>query len=298
MIFLKETIFKGCGVAAVTPLKEDGSVNLKKYAELIDYFINNDADAIIVNGTTGESATLSDEEQYNIVCCAKDVINHRVPLIVGAGSNNTHHAARLALNARNGGADAILCVTPYYNKANENGIIEHYNFIANHSCLPMILYNVPSRTGVNIKPETYLKLIENPYIVAVKEASGNISQIAKIRSICGDELDIYSGNDDCVVPALSIGGKGVISVLANILPNKVHDICSLYDNGKIKEAEELQIKYMPLIDAIFSDVNPIPIKEAMNIMGYNVGTLRLPLYKMPEDKIIKLKSVLEKFNLI
>lgn len=295
---MKETIFKGCGVATVTPFKEDGTVNLNKYAELIDFYINNKADAIIVNGTTGESATLSDEEQYNIICCAKDVINHRVPLIAGAGSNNTYHAARLALNARNGGADAILCVTPYYNKANENGIIEHYNFIANHACLPMILYNVPSRTGVNIKPETYLKLIENPYIVAVKEASGNISQIAKIRSLCGDELDIYSGNDDCAVPILSIGGKGVISVLANIIPDEVHNMCSLYDVGKIKEAEELQTKYIPLIDAIFSDVNPIPIKEAMNIMGYNIGTLRLPLYKMPEDKIIKLKSVLEKFNLI
>lgn len=295
---MKETIFKGCGVASVTPFKEDGTVNLKKYAELIDFYINNNADAIIVNGTTGESATLSDEEQYNIICCAKDVINHRVPLIAGAGSNNTYHAARLAINARNGGADAILSVTPYYNKANEDGIIEHYNFIANHACLPTILYNVPSRTGVNIKPETYLKLIENPYIVAVKEASGNLSQIAKIKALCGDEIDVYSGNDDNIVPVMSIGGKGVISVLANILPKDIHEICSLFENKKTVEASKKQIEYIPLIDALFSDVNPIPIKEAMNILGYNVGTLRLPLCKMSEDKIIKLKNILMKYNLI
>lgn len=295
---MKETIFKGCGVASVTPFKEDGTVNLKKYAELIDFYINNSVDAIIVNGTTGESATLSDEEQYNIICCAKDVINHRVPLIAGAGSNNTYHAARLAINARNGGADAILSVTPYYNKANEDGIIEHYNFIANHACLPMILYNVPSRTGVNIKPETYLKLIENPYIVAVKEASGNLSQIAKIKALCGDEIDIYSGNDDNIVPVMSIGGKGVISVLANILPKEIHEICSLFENGKTNEAAKKQIEYIPLIETLFSDINPIPIKEAMNILGYNVGTLRLPLCKMSEDKIIKLKNILMKYNLI
>ena len=295
---MKETIFKGCGVASVTPFKEDGTVNLKKYAELIDFYINNNADAIIVNGTTGESATLSDEEQYNIICCAKDVINHRVPLIAGAGSNNTYHAARLAINARNGGADAILSVTPYYNKANEDGIIEHYNFIANHACLPTIIYNVPSRTGVNIKPETYLRLIENPYIVAVKEASGNLSQIAKIKALCGDEIDIYSGNDDNIVPVMSIGGKGVISVLANILPKEIHEICSLFENGKTNEAAKKQIEYIPLIETLFSDINPIPIKEAMNILGYNVGTLRLPLCKMSEDKIIKLKNILMKYNLI
>ena len=295
---MKHIIFEGCGVATVTPMRKDGTVDLKKYADLIDVLIEKGADAIVVNGTTGESATLSDEEQYNIICCAKDTINHRVPLIAGAGSNNTNHAARLALSARNAGADAVLCVTPYYNKANENGLVEHYDFVAEHAQLPLIIYNVPSRTAVNIKPETYFKLSQHPNICAVKEASGNLAQIARIRSLCGDELTVYSGNDDSVVPTLSLGGKGVISVLGNLLPKEVHDMCELYFSGKTAESAKLQIDYMPLIDALFSDVNPIPIKEALCMSGFDAGVLRLPLCPLSDEKHEKLKKVLKQYNIV
>ncbi len=295
---MKETIFTGCCVAAVTPMRADGSVNLKKYAEFVDMLIQKGADAIAVNSTTGESATLSDEEQYNIICCIKDVINHRVPLIAGTGSNNTHHAARLALNARNAGADALLCVTPYYNKTNENGLIEHFNFIAEHANLPMIVYNVPSRTGMSIVPETYRKLSANPLICAVKEASGSIASIARTRALCGDELDIYAGNDDYIVPVLSLGGKGVISVLGNLLPNKVHEMCTLCANGKFASAAKLQIELMPLIDSLFSDVNPIPVKEALALAGFDVGPLRLPLSPLSEEHREALRSALRHFALI
>lgn len=294
---MKNTLFTGCGVAAVTPMRSDGSVNLKKYADFIDELIQKGADAIIVNGTTGESATLSDEEQYNIICCAKDVINHRVPLIAGAGSNNTSHAAKLALNARNAGADAVLSVTPYYNKANENGIIEHYAFITKWCQLPTVVYNVPSRTGMNIKPETYAKLAENPFICAVKEASGNIAQAERTLSLCGDKIDIYSGSDELTVPFLSIGAKGVISVAANIVPDKMQKLCSLYFEGKYIEAAKKQVSLIPLIDALFSDVNPVPVKEALNMLGKDFGPCRLPLGPMEENKKDKLKSVLEQYSL-
>ena len=295
---MKETIFTGCCVATVTPMRNDGSVDLKKYAEFIDSLIQRGADAIAVNATTGESATLSEEEQYNIVCCAKDVINHRVPLIVGAGSNNTHHAARIALNARNAGADALLCVTPYYNKTNENGLIAHFGFVSEHANLPIILYNVPPRTGMNISPETYKKLSANPLICAAKEASGNVANIARTFAFCKDNLDIYAGNDDYIVPVMSLGGKGVISVLGNLLPEKVHEICSFCQSGDFASAAKLQIKLMPLIDALFSDVNPIPIKEALSISGFDVGPLRLPLYPLSKERRKALNSVLKSYNLV
>ena len=295
---MKNTIFKGCAVAAVTPMRDDGSVNLKKYANFIDELIQKGVDAIVVNGTTGESATLSDEEQYNIICCAKDVINRRVPLIAGAGSNNTHHAAKLALNARNAGADAILSVTPYYNKANENGLLEHYSFITKYCQLPTIVYNVPSRTGMNIKPETYAKLADNPFICAIKEASANIAQAAKTLSLCGDKIDIYSGSDELTVPFLSIGAKGVISVAANIVPKEMEELCHLYFEGKILEASQKQISLFPLIDALFSDVNPIPIKESLNMLGYDFGPCRLPLGEMEEPKKEALKCVLSQYGLV
>ena len=295
---MKNTIFTGCGVATATPFRPDGTVNLKKYAEHIDELIQKGVDAIIVNGTTGESATLSDEEQYNIICCAKDVINHRVPLIAGAGSNNTSHAAKLALNARNSGADAILSVTPYYNKANENGILEHYNFITKWCQLPTIVYNVPSRTGLNIKPETYAKLSENPFIFAIKEASGNIAQAERTLSLCGDKIDIYSGSDELTVPFLSIGAKGVISVAANIVPNEMQKLCSLYFEGKYVEAAKKQIELIPLIDALFSDINPVPVKEALNLLGKNFGPCRLPLSEMDDVKKEKLIEVLKQYELL
>ena len=295
---MKNTIFTGCGVAAVTPMHSDGSVNLKKYADHIDELIQRGADAIIVNGTTGESAALSDEEQYNIICCAKDVIKRRVPLIAGAGSNNTRHAAKLALNARNAGADAVLSVTPYYNKANENGLIEHYSYITKWCQLPTIVYNVPSRTGVNIKPETYAKLAENPFICAIKEASGNLAHAERTLSLCGDKIDIYSGNDELTVPFLSIGAKGVISVAANIVPEKMQKLCSLFFEGKYIESAGKQIELIPLIDALFSDVNPIPIKEVLNMLGKEFGPCRLPLGPMEENKKESLRKVLERYELL
>ena len=295
---MKNTIFTGCGVATVTPMRPDGTVDLKKYADFIDELIQNGVDAIIVNGTTGESATLSEEEQYNIICCAKDVIKRRVPLIAGAGSNNTHHAAKLALNARNAGADAVLSVTPYYNKANENGLVEHYNFITKWCQLPTIVYNVPSRTGVDIKPETYLKLSENPFICAVKEASGNVAKTERIISLCGDKIDVYSGNDELTLPLLSIGAKGVISVAANIVPKEMHELCSIYFEGKYIEAARKQIGLIPLIDTLFSDVNPIPVKEAINMLGKEFGPLRLPLCEMDFDKKEKLRNVLESYEIL
>mgnify|MGYP002674569898 FL=1 len=295
---MKETVFTGCCVAAVTPMRSDGSVDLKKYADFIDMLIQKGADAIAVNSTTGESATLSDEEQYNIICCIKDVINRRVPLIAGAGSNNTHHAARLALNARNAGADALLCVTPYYNKTNESGLIEHFTFVAEHANLPIILYNVPSRTGMSITPEVHRKLSANPLICAVKEASGSIADIAHTRALCGNELDIYAGNDDYIVPVMSLGGKGVVSVLGNLLPERVHEICALCQKGDFSAAAKLQIEVMPLIDALFSDVNPIPVKEALTLTGFDAGPLRLPLYHLSEKRREVLRGVLQRFALI
>ena len=296
--FMGNTIFTGAAVATITPFRNDGSVDLMRYADFVDDLIQNGADAIVVNGTTGEAATLSDEEQYNIICCVKDAVNRRVPLIAGAGSNNTFHAARLALNARNAGADAVLCVTPYYNKGNENGILEHFNFIADRANLPVILYNVPSRTGVNLKPEWIFRLADNPNIVAIKEASGNLSQVTKIRSLCGDRFDIYSGNDDVTVPVLSMGGKGVISVLGNLLPQAVHEICSLYFNGETAKAADLQIHLLPLIEALFSDVNPIPVKEALKLIGKDSGTLRLPLAPISVEKREALKKVLQNQRLL
>ena len=295
---MKNTIFTGCGVATVTPMRADGSVNLKKYADHIDELIQNGVDAIIVNGTTGESATLSDEEQYNIICCAKDVINHRIPLIAGAGSNNTHHAAKLALNARNAGADAVLSVTPYYNKANESGILEHYSFITKYCQLPTIVYNVPSRTGLNIKPETYAKLAENPFVCAIKEASGNLAQAERTLYLCGDKIDIYSGSDELTVPFLSIGAKGVISVAANVVPKEMQKLCSIYFEGNYIESARKQIELIPLIDAFFSDINPIPIKEVLNMLGKDFGPCRLPLYEMENLKKEQLKNVLKSHGLL
>lgn len=295
---MKNTIFTGCGVATVTPMHHDGSVNLKKYADFIDELIQKGVDAIIVNGTTGESATLSDEEQYNIICCAKDVINHRVPLIAGAGSNNTKHAATLALNARNAGADAVLAVTPYYNKANRSGLLEHYSFITKWCKLPTIVYNVPSRTGVDISPETYAMLAEDPFICAIKEASGNLAKAERVLSLCSDKIDVYSGSDELTVPFLSIGAKGVISVAANIVPAEMQELCSLYFESKNLESAKKQNEIISLIDALFSDVNPVPVKEALNMMGCDFGPCRLPLGEMEEAKKEKLRAELEHHGIL
>ena len=295
---MKKTIFTGAGVAIVTPMNEDGSINFDKLGELIDFNIENGTDAIVICGTTGESATMTDEEHIACIKYAVERTNHRVPVIAGTGSNHTEYAVNLSKKAEELGADALLCVTPYYNKTSQAGLIAHFTAIANAVNIPIILYNVPSRTGVNILPETLVKLAEIDNITAVKEASGNISQVAKIAALCGDKIDIYSGNDDQIVPIMSLGGKGVISVLSNCMPKETHEITALCLENKYDEARKLQLELLDFINALFSDVNPIPVKEALNLMGFNAGECRLPLVKMSDEKIEKLKATMNKLGLI
>lgn len=295
---MKKTIFTGAGVAIVTPMYEDGTINYDKLGEMIDFQIENHIDSIIVCGTTGESATMTDQEHIDTIAYAVKRVNGRVPVIAGAGSNDTAYAVALSKEAKALGADALLHVTPYYNKASQRGLIKHFTDIADATDLPIILYNVPSRTGTNISVDTYKVLSGHPNIVATKEASGDISTIAKIRAACGDDLAVYSGNDDQIVPILSLGGIGVISVLANILPQQTHDICALYFDGDVKASAKLQLDLLEFANALFMDVNPIPVKEAMNLMGWQVGECRMPLLKMTEQQIEKLANVMKKINLI
>lgn len=291
-------IFTGAGVAIVTPFHEDGSVNYECLAKILEDQIANSTDAIVICGTTGESATLSPKEHLDVIKYTVDVVNHRIPVIAGTGSNETAVAVELSNDAEKVGVDGLLIVTPYYNKASQRGLVKHYNYIADRVSSPIIIYNVPSRTGVNILPETYAELSEHKNIVGAKEASGNLSQIAQTIALCGDKLDVYSGNDDQIVPIMSLGGKGVISVLSNICPQIAHDIPSLYLDGKCKESAELQLKYLELCNAMFMDVNPIPVKVAMNLMGMDVGPLRLPLCEMDDAKTEKLNSILKKYALV
>lgn len=279
---MKKTIFKGSGVAIVTPMKQDFSVDYKVFGDLIESQLEHKTDAIVVAGTTGEGSTLTDEEQMELVRFAVNCVKGRVPVIAGAGSNNTAHAVELSKKAEKAGADALLHVTPYYNKASQHGLFEHFKACACATDLPIILYNVPSRTGVNIQIETYRALCQIANIVAVKEASGNFSQLAKIASVCGDALDIYSGNDDQITSALALGAKGVISVLANIVPEETHNICQSFFDGSPALSDTLQMKYLELIEALFSDINPIPVKQALNYMGFPVGSCRLPLCDMED----------------
>ena len=295
---MSKTIFTGAGVALVTPFNDDLSVNYDKLEKLIEYHIANGTDSIVICGTTGESATLTVKEHAEVIKFAVDVVNHRIPVIAGTGSNETSYATELSNDAEKSGADALLVVTPYYNKTSQRGLVNHYKFIADRVSSPIIIYNVPSRTGVNVLPETYAELCEHKNIVAAKEASGDISQVAQIAALCGDKLDIYSGNDDQIVPILSLGGKGVISVLSNICPKIAHDIVSLYLDGKYTESSELQLKYLELCNSLFMDVNPIPVKVAMNMMGFGVGPFRMPLCEMDDNKTAKLNAVLKKYNLI
>ncbi|WP_207652299.1 4-hydroxy-tetrahydrodipicolinate synthase [Clostridium chromiireducens] len=290
-------MFTGAAVAIVTPFTEDG-INFSELKKLIDFNIENGSDAIVIAGTTGESSTMTDEEHKEVIKFTVEYVNKRVPVIAGTGSNDTIYAVELSKYAENVGADALLLVTPYYNKATQSGLIKHYNYIADRVNIPIILYNVPSRTGVNISPETYAELAKHPRIVATKEASGDLSAIAKIKALCGDELNIYSGNDDQILPILSLGGKGVISVLSNIMPKEAHDICSLYVEGKVEESCELQTKYLDLINTLFIEVNPIPVKTALGLMGYNVGPLRMPLFPMEGKNLEILKEQLSKNELI
>ena len=295
---MKKEIFSGAGVAIVTPMYPDGSIQYEKLGQLIDWQIENHTDAIVICGTTGESACMTDQEHID---CIEFAVKHtagRVPVIAGAGSNDTAYAVQLSKEAKQLGADALLHVTPYYNKTSQKGLIAHFNAIADATDLPIILYNVPSRTGVNIKPETYAQLAKHPNIVAAKEASGNISQVAQIKALCGDDLDLYSGNDDQIVPLLSLGAKGVISVLSNVMPKETHDICALFFEGKVQESAALQLKLLDLINHLFMDVNPIPVKAAMNLMGFDVGECRLPLVSMDDAQIGVLRESMKQAGLL
>ena len=291
-------IFTGSGVALVTPMNSDGSVNYDVLKQLLEFHVENGTDAIIACGTTGEAATLSEEEHCKVLSFVSEKINGRIPVIAGTGSNDTSTAVMLSKSAQKTGADALLCVTPYYNKTSQAGLVKHFNVIADAVDLPIILYNVPSRTGCNIQPKTYEELCKHPNIVAAKEASGNISQVALIRSLCGDNLDIYSGNDDQTVPFMSLGALGVISVFANICPAEMHKICQLCLENDFAEAQKLHFHYLELMNIMFNDVNPIPIKTAMNLFGFDCGECRLPLVPMSAAGYHDLKDCLAKYDLL
>ena len=290
---MKKIIFKGCGTAIATPFDENG-VNLEEFSKLVENQIAEGIDSIIVCGTTGEAATMTEQERLQTIECAVKVSNGRVPIIAGTGSNNTRAVIEMNKKVEKLGVDGVLVVTPYYNKTTQKGLIAHYTEIAKNTELPIIMYNVPGRTGVNIKPETALELSKIENIVAIKEASGDLSQVAKIANLCKENLKIYSGNDDQIIPILSIGGIGVISVLSNIKPKYTHQMCEEFFNKNTEKAAQMQINAIPLINALFSEVNPIPVKEALNIIGYNYGVPRLPLIRLSEEnKKILIKNIEE-----
>lgn len=295
---MKDLIFKGAAVALVTPMNEDGSINYPVVKELIDMQIQNSTDALVIAGTTGEGSTLEDSEHLELISYAVKCAKGRVPVIAGAGSNNTAHAVYLSKECERAGANGLLHVTPYYNKASQQGLFLHFRECAKATKLPIILYNVPSRTGVNIFPVTYKRLSEIDNIVAAKEASGNFSQMAKIASLCKDDLALYSGNDDQITSALALGAKGVISVLSNIVPNETHRICTSYFEGNSEESDNLQLKYLELIEALFLDVNPIPVKQALRAMGFDVGPCRLPLCDMDSTLAEKLYTTMSRYGLL
>ncbi len=291
-------IFKGSSVAIITPFDKKGQVNYGKCEELVEFQIKNGTKAIIVLGTTGEASTLEMEEKEKIISTAVKKVNKRVPVIAGTGSNNTKKAIELSKKAESLGADALLVITPYYNKTTQDGIYAHFKAVAEKVHIPIIVYNVPSRTGLNCLPQTIKRLSEIDNIVAVKEASSNIAQIAEIASIIPENFAIYSGNDNQIVPILSLGGVGVISVLANILPKETEQCVDLFLSGNVEESRKLQLKYLPLIKMLFVETNPIPVKTAANLMGFNVGGLRLPLVEMSEKNKEKLKETLKGYGLI
>ena len=291
-------IFKGAGVAIVTPMKENGDVNFEKLGEILEEQIAEGTDAVIICGTTGESSTLSHEEHMETIRYTIDKVNKRIPVVAGTGSNCTETAIMMSQEAERMGADGLLLVSPYYNKATQKGLIAHYTAIANSVKLPIIRYNIAGRTGINIEPKTLLYLAENvENIVAVKEASGNISQIADIAAMCKGKLDIYSGNDDQITPIMALGGIGVISVLSNIAPKYTHDLAMSYLEGDVQKSCEMQLKALPLVRALFCEVNPIPVKAAMNLMGKEVGPLRMPLTEMEEAHKETLKKAMIDFGL-
>ena len=291
----KKILFKGCGTAICTPFDKDG-VNLKEFEKLLENQIQNKADAIIVCGTTGEAATMTTEEKISTIKTAVDISHGRIPIIAGTGGNNTSNVIQYSKEVESLGVDGLLVVTPYYNKCTQNGLIEHYTEIAKNVSLPIIIYNVPGRTSVNIEPKTCLELSKIENIVAIKEASGNLSQVAEIAHLCGENLHIYSGNDDQIIPVLSIGGIGVISVLSNIFPEYTHDMVQNFFDGNIEQSTKMQLNAIPLIKALFSEVNPIPVKSALNLLGYNYGIPRLPLTQISKEKEELLKNELLKFS--
>ncbi|PJI09670.1 MULTISPECIES: 4-hydroxy-tetrahydrodipicolinate synthase [Clostridium] len=291
------SIFKGAAVALVTPFTNNG-VNFDELKNLLEWHIKNGTDAIVICGTTGEATTMTIEEKKATIKYTVDIINKRIPVIAGTGSNNTQAAIDMSKWAESIGVDAVLVITPYYNKTTQKGIVEHFKAINDSINIPIILYNVPGRTGLNIKPETLYAMKDLENIHAIKEASGNISQIAKMKALCRDRFDIYSGNDDQIIPILSLGGAGVISVLSNIIPKTVHEMCSLYFDGNLTEALKLQLDSLALTNSLFIETNPIPIKTAMNLLKFNVGPLRLPLCSMDDKNLSVLKNELKNYGLI
>ena len=290
-------IFKGVATALITPLNSNG-VDYEALGKLIDWQINQGINALVIAGTTGEGATLSDEEHKKVIAYSVERANKKIPIIAATGSNETDYAVSMTKFACEAGADAVLVVTPYYNKATQNGLVTMYKTIADASSVPLILYNVPSRTGINIEPETYLKLADHPMIKGIKEANGDISKIMKTFNLIGGKLDVYSGNDDQIIPIMAVGGLGVISVLSNIAPAQTVEMCNKFFAGDLRGASEMQLKYLPLINALFSEVNPIPVKAAMNKLGWCENYLRLPLTQMEEAHYIKLENLMKEQGII
>ena len=292
------SLFTGSGVAIITPMQADGSVNFPVLKELLEFQLENGTDAIIICGTTGEASTMTDEEQIETVRFAVETVAKRVPVIAGAGSNDTAHAIELAKGCENVGVDGVLLVTPYYNKTTQKGLIKHYTAIANSINIPVILYNVPGRTGLSISPQTCYELSKVKNIVGIKEASSNFGNITQIAALCGTDFDLYSGNDDQNIPIMSLGGKGIISVLANVAPKDAHDMVAKFHAGDTKGAAELQLKSIELINALFCEVNPIPVKTALSLMGFNVGVCKAPLCEMEPEHLEVLKKAMKNYGLI
>ena len=295
---MKQPIYTGSGVALVTPFCQDGSVNYDALEKLLEFQIENGTDAVFICVTTGESPTLTHEEHTEVIRFAVKKVNHRVPVIAGTGSNDTAYAVELSQAAQEDGADGLLMVTPYYNKASQSGLVKHFTYVADRVSLPILLYNVPSRTGCNIKPETYQELSKHPNILGTKEANGDISSIAKTLALCGDDFIVYSGNDDQVLPIMALGGKGVVSVFSNILPREMHEIASACLQGDWERARHDFLNWVDVMEALFFDVNPIPVKEAMNLMGKAAGPCRLPLVEMEPKAKERMIAVLQKHGLL
>ena len=295
---MKKPIFTGAGVALVTPMNSDGSINFEEFGNLIEYQIDNNTDALIVCGTTGESAVLNHKEHCDVISFTVEKVNKRIPVIAGTGSNDTAYSCKLSKDAQAMGVDGLLSVTPYYNKTSQQGLIKHFTAIADSVNIPIILYNVPSRTGCNILPETYIPLSKHENIYATKEASENVGAAAQILATCESDFGVYSGADDLTVPIMALGGIGIISVFSNIMPKEMHLITELMLKGEYKEATKLHLKYLELMNIMFCDVNPIPVKEAMNLMGFNCGECRLPLVPMNNANLEKLKATLNKYGLL